>query len=45
MLGFEASECGLLRRLACISRPKDFISDLLANVVPPWSRYVNPISN
>jgi hypothetical protein len=42
-LGFEASECGLARRVRRISLLNESSSDLLARVVPPWSRYVVPV--
>ena len=37
-LGLEESECGLARRVRCISLQKDLSSDFGARVVPPWSR-------
>jgi hypothetical protein len=38
MLGFEASECGFERMETFICLQNESMSDLLAKVVPPWSR-------
>jgi len=37
-LGLDASECGFDRIEAFICVQKESMSDLLASVVPPWSR-------